>query len=90
MAVRLGHLLGANEPRKSRSCVIMATCAGGTLTLLNSIMIYTFRQAIADHFSTDPEVIAAIVQLLKIACLCHFTMVRTNLRLNFRHLPFFF
>ncbi|KAG1472860.1 hypothetical protein G6F56_001292 [Rhizopus delemar] len=74
MAVRLGHLLGANEPRKSRSCVIMATCAGGTLTLLNSIMIYTFRQAIADHFSTDPEVIAAIVQLLKIACLCHFTM----------------
>ncbi|KAG0758471.1 hypothetical protein G6F62_007669 [Rhizopus arrhizus] len=74
MAVRLGHLLGANEPRKAKLCVILSTCSGAFFTLFNSSLLYVYRETIANHFSTDSDVIEAIVQLLTVACLCHFIM----------------
>ncbi|EIE82573.1 hypothetical protein RO3G_07278 [Rhizopus delemar RA 99-880] len=74
MAVRLGHLLGANEPRKAKLCVILSTCSGAIFTLFNAILLYVYRETIANHFTTDSDVIEAIVQLLTVACLCHFIM----------------
>ncbi|KAG0780478.1 hypothetical protein G6F21_012114 [Rhizopus arrhizus] len=72
MSVRLGHLLGANEPRKAKFCVTLSTCLATTVTIVDSLLLYVYRKTIAYHFSTDPDVIEAIVQLLNIACLCHF------------------
>ncbi|KAG1138700.1 hypothetical protein G6F37_012151 [Rhizopus arrhizus] len=72
MSVRLGHLLGANEPRKAKFCVTLSTCLATAVTIVDSLLLYVYRKTIAYHFSTDPDVIEAIVQLLNIACLCHF------------------
>lgn len=86
MSVRLGHLLGANEPRKAKFCVTLSTCLATTVTILDSLLLYVYRKTIAYHFSTDPEVIEAIVQLLNIACLCHFVTVKCDTSMHFIHI----
>ncbi|KAI9261182.1 mate-domain-containing protein [Sporodiniella umbellata] len=74
MAVRLGHLLGAQKPHKSKACVILSSCTSVTLTLFNAVSIYLFRQTIASHFSKDQEVIDLTAKLLRVVSVCHLTM----------------
>lgn len=75
MAVRLGHLLGANEPRKSNLCFMVSAGIGVLCTFINALAIFAYRSQIAHHFSSDSEVVAATINLLQVASVCHFTMV---------------
>ncbi|PHZ07404.1 MATE efflux family protein [Rhizopus microsporus ATCC 52813] len=74
MAVRLGHLLGANEPRKSNLCFMVSAGIGVLCTFINALAIFTYRSQIAHHFSSDSEVVEATINLLQVASACHFTM----------------
>ncbi|CEI93832.1 hypothetical protein RMCBS344292_08058 [Rhizopus microsporus] len=74
MAVRLGHLLGANEPRKSNLCFMVSAGIGVLCTFINALAIFAYRSQIAHHFSSDSEVVEATINLLQVASVCHFTM----------------
>ncbi|KAL0089069.1 mate-domain-containing protein [Phycomyces blakesleeanus] len=72
MIVRLGHHLGADRPDKTRLCVMVSVCMGSSIVTLNALMMYLFRYKIAHHFTKDPMVIEAVVDLMGVASLSHF------------------
>ncbi|KAI9028933.1 mate-domain-containing protein [Phycomyces nitens] len=72
MIVRLGHHLGADRPEKTRLCVLVSVCMGSSIVTINAFMMYFFRFQIAHHFTKDPQVIAAVVDLMGVASLSHF------------------
>ncbi|ORX53569.1 MATE efflux family protein [Hesseltinella vesiculosa] len=74
LSVRLGHHLGANEPKKAKQCVALAVVIGFCLTSLNAMVLFGFRQPIAFHFSTDALVIDAVTDLMHVVSPCHFLM----------------
>lgn len=95
LVVRLGHHLGANQPKKTKLCVILASTIGLVFVFINSILLYVNRSTIAHTFSKDDQVIDAVIELLGVGSLAHFAMVRkiphfirlsiTLPRVGFRH-----
>lgn len=76
LVVRLGHHLGANQPKKTKLCVILVSTIGLVFVFINSILLYVNRSAIAHTFSKDDQVIDAVIELLGVGSLAHFAMVR--------------
>ncbi|KAL7317042.1 hypothetical protein PS15m_003446 [Mucor circinelloides] len=74
LVVRLGHHLGANQPQKTKLCVILASTIGLVFVFLNSILLYVNRSTIAHTFSKDDQVIDAVIELLGVGSLAHFAM----------------
>jgi MATE family multidrug resistance protein len=75
LIVRLGHHLGANEPKKTKRCVIIATLLVLGCAFINASLMFVFRATIASYFTTEHEVLASIDALMKIASLCQFVTV---------------
>jgi MATE family multidrug resistance protein len=75
LVVRLGHHLGANQPKKTQLCVALATTLGLLFVFMNSILMYSYRATIATTFSTDSQVIEAIEELMGVGSLSHFALV---------------
>ncbi|CEP17486.1 hypothetical protein [Parasitella parasitica] len=74
LVVRLGHHLGANEARKTKQCVILASTLGLVFVVVNSILLYVNRSAIANAFSKDVLVVDAVIELMGVGSLAHFAM----------------
>lgn len=74
--VRLGHHLGANQPQKTKLCVMLASVIGLMFVFIDSILLYMNRSAIANSFSKDELVINAIIELMGVGSLAHFAMVK--------------
>ncbi|KAG2209364.1 hypothetical protein INT46_002607 [Mucor plumbeus] len=74
LAVRLGHHLGANQPQKTKLCVMLASTIGIVFVFIDSILLYMNRSAIANSFSKDELVIDAIMELMGVGSLAHFAM----------------
>jgi MATE family multidrug resistance protein len=74
LIVRLGHHLGANQPKKTKLCVMISTFLGLIFVLINAAIMYTYRSKIAHTFSTDEEVIIAIEELMGVGSLSHFSL----------------
>ncbi|GAA5809471.1 hypothetical protein MFLAVUS_002879 [Mucor flavus] len=74
LIVRLGHHLGANQPQKTKLCVMISTFLGLIFVLVDAIVMYTYRSKIAHTFSTDQEVILAIEDLMGVGSLSHFAL----------------
>ncbi|KAI7906061.1 mate-domain-containing protein [Cokeromyces recurvatus] len=74
LVVRLGHHLGANEPKKTKLCVILTTVLGFMFVTVNSMLLYIYRSNIAYYFTTDEQVIIAIKDLMHIGSLAHFAL----------------
>lgn len=75
--VRLGHHLGANRPERTKLCVTIALIIGFIFASLDAFLLYHYRFSIARNFATDPDVILAIEELMGVACLGHFFLVRS-------------
>lgn len=74
LVVRLGHHLGANEPKKTKLCVILSTLLGLCSVMMDAFLMYTYRSTIAYTFSRDPAVIEAIQELMFVGSLSHFAL----------------
>ncbi|KAI9478289.1 MAG: mate-domain-containing protein [Benjaminiella poitrasii] len=74
LAVRLGHHLGANEPKKTKLCVLLASILGLVVVSINSILLYIYRSSISYNFTKDEQVIIAIENLMSIGSLAHFAL----------------
>jgi MATE family multidrug resistance protein len=72
--VRLGHHLGANQPRKTKLCVLISTLLGLVSVLMDAILMYLYRSQIARTFSKDEAVILAIEELMGVGSLSHFAL----------------
>lgn len=74
-SVRIGHLLGAHRPDKIKTCIHATCILGLAIATTNVTLMFTFRNAIANHFSHETNVIEAAIDLMPIACLSHFFTV---------------
>jgi MATE family multidrug resistance protein len=88
LIVRLGHHLGANEPKKTKRCVIIATLLVLGCAFINASLMFVFRTTIASYFTTEHEVLASIDALMRIASLCQFVTVSPVLSLFNMYLCF--
>lgn len=77
LVVRLGHHLGANQPKKTKLCVMLASTIGLVFVFIDSILLYANRSTIAHAFSRDDQVVDAVIELLGVGSLAHFAMVCT-------------
>ncbi|KAF1803493.1 mate-domain-containing protein [Mucor lusitanicus] len=74
LVVRLGHHLGANQPKKTKLCVMLASTIGLVFVFIDSVLLYVNRSTIAHTFSKDDQVVDATIELLGVGSLAHFAM----------------
>ncbi|ORZ16263.1 mate-domain-containing protein [Absidia repens] len=72
LTVRLGHHIGANQPKKAKLCVILSIIVGFCLVSINAMIMFGFRQPIARHFTKDDLVTEVVMTLITVVSPCHF------------------
>ncbi|MEW7979586.1 MAG: MATE family efflux transporter [Candidatus Sedimenticola endophacoides] len=73
LAVRVGHSLGAGDPRHARLTGMLGLVLALATASLSSLLMLLFPDTIAALYSRDPAVLALAVELLTLAALFQFS-----------------
>lgn len=76
LATRVGHLLGADQPHRIKACIIVTVSGTISIVAFDAVLMYALKSRIAQHFTTDAEVQAAVLELMPVACASHLFAVR--------------
>ncbi|KAG5191174.1 mate-domain-containing protein [Tribonema minus] len=68
-SIRVGHLLGAQEPMRARAAARLAVCAGALFMLLAGVAMVMLRHRLGRVFSSDRVVVATVASILPLAAL---------------------
>ncbi|GMM35643.1 Erc1 protein [Saccharomycopsis crataegensis] len=65
-STRLANYIGASLPNCAKKCCQVTLLVGGIVAIFNCAMVFLFKRPIASLFTSDPEVIDQVVDILKI------------------------
>ncbi|EGF99014.1 uncharacterized protein MELLADRAFT_45832 [Melampsora larici-populina 98AG31] len=68
-AVRCGNLLGAGMPRRAKLATLSALACGFCVGVVNMIIMVSFREGLGELFSSAPEVISIVADVLPLVAL---------------------